>query len=94
MNTAVVSVRIPVEMVEKVDRRTAQRGQTRNAYILELLEADLAKPDSDAEERREIEEEWQNRHEALMSLVGILPPDTDLEKIREERLRRHGAVTS
>ena len=41
MNTKIVSIRLPIEMIERIDEKCTEKGKCRNDYIKSVVERDL-----------------------------------------------------
>ena len=41
MSTRIVSLRLPIEMIERIDEKCSEKGKCRNDYIKSVVERDL-----------------------------------------------------
>jgi len=41
MTTRIVSLRLPIEMIERIDEKCSEKGKCRNDYIKSVVERDL-----------------------------------------------------
>ena len=41
MNTKIVSIRLPIDMIERIDEKCTEKGKCRNDYIKSVVERDL-----------------------------------------------------
>ena len=41
MNTKTVSIRLPIEMIEKIDEKCSEKGCCRNDYVKSVIDEDL-----------------------------------------------------
>ena len=41
MNTKIVSIRLPIDMIERIDEKCTEKGKCRNDYIKSVIEKNL-----------------------------------------------------